>query len=393
MTNLLPGPHRRLPSLDGLRGVAALVVLIHHLLLFLPSFVLLQQRAAAPSGFAQLLLAETPLHLLWAGDEAVIVFFVLSGFALAAPVFAPSRFRWGAYFPSRLVRLYLPVAGAVALSAAVLLTAPAAVAQAAQAFAPRPGGVTLRSVLLDSTLLDAPTALNNPLWSLHYEIAFSMLLPLYILTVRRNRHPWLLLAAAVGTSTVGLLIHVPLAQFLPIFAIGVLLARNRQAVEAWVDAALDRRRELGVLAALGAAAALPVMWYPLPSAVRDVLGWPVLLLAAGTLVVLAAHWAPLVAALSRPAARRLGVLSFSLYLTHMPVLLGLRALLGADRTAVLLVVGAPAAFAVAVLFHRFVEAPSHRLARSTARATEVLLRRRMARETTLRADGRRTHVA
>lgn len=55
-------------------------------------------------------LAFTPVHLVWAGTEAVLVFFVLSGFVLAGPL--PQRARrdrWATWYASRLVRLYLPV--------------------------------------------------------------------------------------------------------------------------------------------------------------------------------------------------------------------------------------------------------------------------------------------
>ena len=81
----------RMHSLDGLRGVAALVVVVHHLLLTLPWF-------ADRVGLGQLgtkgqftfswhnLFEYTPLHILYGGTEAVVIFFVLSGFVLINPV-------------------------------------------------------------------------------------------------------------------------------------------------------------------------------------------------------------------------------------------------------------------------------------------------------------------
>lgn len=367
--------HRRIHALDGLRGVAAVVVLIHHVLLFIP-FLARLEHGGAPDGLAQYLLGETPLRIVWAGDEAVILFFVLSGFALAAPVLQNPRFRWSAYYPSRIVRLYVPVIGAVALSIAVLATAPLAVAATAAAFAPRPGTIDVLSVLRDATLVSSPTALNNPMWSLHYELAFSLLLPLYALGARRIRRPGVAAFVMIAISTAGVVTHTPLLQFMPVFALGVLYARHRRPVSEWVQHTFEALPFAGPVSALAAAALLPVMWYPLPASLHVIAGWPVLLVAAATLLVLAAEWAPLRSVLSGAVARRLGRLSFSLYLTHMPVLLGLHALLGTDHTVLLLVVGPPITIAVAVVFQRIVESPGHRLARATARMIEAGSRRK-----------------
>ena len=69
------------------------------------------------------LVTYTPLHAFWAGTEAVFVFFVLSGF------FVDQRIRQSAVLlafllPSRLLRLYLPVVGALAFAAAVVAAVP-----------------------------------------------------------------------------------------------------------------------------------------------------------------------------------------------------------------------------------------------------------------------------
>lgn len=73
----------RLPALDGLRGVAALVVVAFHVLLLSPSFA---DRAEAGPGLRPAdpswWLTHAPLYLLWAGQQAVFLFFVLSGFVL-----------------------------------------------------------------------------------------------------------------------------------------------------------------------------------------------------------------------------------------------------------------------------------------------------------------------
>ena len=76
----------RLIELDGLRGLAAVVVLIHHALETVPALAEVGARpGTVPTGTFNRILTQSPLHLLWAGHEAVLIFFVLSGVALTSP--------------------------------------------------------------------------------------------------------------------------------------------------------------------------------------------------------------------------------------------------------------------------------------------------------------------
>ncbi|HUB75554.1 MAG TPA: acyltransferase family protein, partial [Solirubrobacteraceae bacterium] len=112
----------RLPALEGLRGLAALVVLVHHsLLATVPRFAGAYGIGPYPlRGTLEWWLTYSPLHVIWGGGEAVIVFFVLSGFVLSLPSARSGRaLRAVSYYPSRFVRLYLPVWGALIFAALV----------------------------------------------------------------------------------------------------------------------------------------------------------------------------------------------------------------------------------------------------------------------------------
>ena len=80
-------PGRHVSSLDGLRGLAALVVVVHHCLLTQPAFsdFFFSKWTTQPRTAVQGALFETPARLVWAGYEAVILFYVLSGLVLALP--------------------------------------------------------------------------------------------------------------------------------------------------------------------------------------------------------------------------------------------------------------------------------------------------------------------
>ncbi|WP_226360245.1 acyltransferase family protein [Pseudonocardia sp. ICBG1142] len=104
----------RVPALDGLRGVASLVVVVNHCLMTDPTLAAVAAGTgrAAPGTLAWSL-AYTPLHLVWAGTEAVLLFF---GFVLTGSA-TRDGFGWGSYYAQRLPRLYLPVWAALLVAA------------------------------------------------------------------------------------------------------------------------------------------------------------------------------------------------------------------------------------------------------------------------------------
>src|SRR5207248_5294116 len=72
-------------------------------------------------GKGQWLLAAmkyTPLHAFWGGHEAVIFFFVISGFVLALPYFK-RPLHYTPFILKRISRIYLPYIVAVAVAALV----------------------------------------------------------------------------------------------------------------------------------------------------------------------------------------------------------------------------------------------------------------------------------
>lgn len=350
----------RLHALDGLRGVAAVIVLVHHSLLTVPAL-------AAPyysihvDGFAAIL-AYTPLHLLWAGTEAVYLFFVLSGLVLALSVGSP-RFSWAAYFPSRLVRLYLPVIAAVAFAAVVFAVFPRDLGAESIWIERRPDTMTWAAALSDVTLLGGVSGTVSPLWSLQWEVLFSLLLPLYIYLARRTP-AWVQLVAYAILSTAGVLGQNGALTFLPMFGIGVALAEVWDALGERIQAAGPRRRIGFAVSATTAAVLLTSSyWMLLPvlgASARAVTLVPTL--AGVTIVIIAAAHVPaMTKILTMRPVLWLGAISFSLYLIHEPIVIAIGVLL--ERPAFTVLLAVPISIAAAALFHRLVERPAHSLSR------------------------------
>ncbi len=350
----------RISSLDGLRGVAALIVVLHHSLLVSPAMAAAYYGDEV-EGVARQVLTYTPLHLVWGGKEAVVVFFVLSGLVLVHAARSP-RFEWGSYFPSRLLRLYVPVAGAIAL-AALIMTIPVGEGPDSP-WLDRDPGYPLADMLRDLTLVGGSSGVVSPLWTLRWEVLFSLLLPIALYGLRLIR-PWMLGVLCLGMSVLGAALEVSALRYLPIFGIGVALAGEWDRIERRAER-LSRRAGLAVWPVLLATALvlLSSYWMLLPLLGRDLavgVAQGPILLGAALLVVVAACWSPLARLLSWRAIALLGAISFSLYLIHEPIVIAIAHLTDSARLTLLIAV--PASLVVAWLFWIAVERPAHSLAR------------------------------
>jgi peptidoglycan/LPS O-acetylase OafA/YrhL len=357
----------RYRSLDGLRGVAALVVVVHHCLL--TSVVLAASyrgNSITGWGFAGLL-TRTPLHLLWDGTGAVLIFFVLSGFVLTLAFTERGSPGWANYYARRFPRLYLPVWAALALAVALALLVPRLVTADQSwwinAHAAHP---TVSMVAKDAALWSNPSLLDSPLWSLRWEIAFSVLLPLYIWGAVRWRSFGLLkiivmlVLIGVGSKTG----HASLL-YLPVFALGVVMAA-------------ERTRAAAVMARIGAVSwsAMAVVAGSLlsvDSMVGSIPEWltrPMRSAGAGLVVLVFLGWGRAAHFARRGWLQWLGSISFSLYLVHEPIVVTAARLLPNANALEILLLVLPLSLLAATVFHRLVEVPSMRVSRWLGRAEE-----------------------
>jgi peptidoglycan/LPS O-acetylase OafA/YrhL len=358
-------PTTRLPSLDGLRGVASVVVLVHHAFLLIPWASDVYLLARQPTGIGWWL-TYTPMHLGWAGTEAVYLFFVLSGLVLTFPVLR-GAVDWGRYYPSRIVRLYLPVAGAVVFAALTGLFFARDAVIGSGWIQNHPPSYGLSQMISDATLIGGISNTITPLWSLVWEVFFSLLLPVYIAIAHRTR-PWIVVVVSLALIAAGAAVGSQLLIHLPMFAIGVALAYGWSGLSA--RAAVVNASRWSWLFWLAAAAASVLMatsrWLLIP--VNPVLaGYTTPLVVVGVAgFVIVAAFSPLArAVLSLRAVVWLGAVSFSLYLTHEPLLLAM-AHFFPTSPKLAGAVGILVALPLAWLFHRLVERPTHRLAQRLA---------------------------
>lgn len=303
----------RAVGLDGIRGLAALYVVVHHC--WLVSF----HGYPANTG---------PAWLGWLvyGHLAVVVFIVLSGFSLAI---APARRGWRLggtvrFAQRRAWRILPPYWAALIFSLIIAWTVTPQL---------HSGPPTGRSVIVYGLLLqDVATAPipNGALWSIAVEAELYLIFPLLVLMRRRLSTAAVLAAVTVPVVAMGLLrpgmatadkLTGVAPQFAPLFAVGVLAAgvvaaRDRIRRMPWPWLAALAAAPVVVLIILNGSAWTVRHYFWIDLAVSPAIA----LLLAGA----ATHRPGLLVRLlgTRPL-RRLGSYSYSLYLLHVPIVLGI----------------------------------------------------------------------
>src|SRR6478735_6063641 len=359
----------RVTQLDGLRGLAALVVVACHALSTLPDIgrVVAGDRTAGLSS-SEAWAVFSPLHILWNGTPAVHVFFVLSGFVLILPFTRSGAVRrWAPYYAKRLLRLYLPAWASLVLAVALIALIPRSASPLQSVWADM--YVTDPSVgqfLKDALLLLNASTINTPLWTLKYEVAFSLLLPAYVVAAVRWRNLWhLKLGIALALAVAGGVLRLEWLIYLPIFAIGAIFGAERERIR---ELTRSWPRLLWLLVAAAGLFLANAEWI---SREQPIVGVEAVVTVGATLLVLVFLLCGSAKKLGdTPAAQWLGRVSFSLYLVHLPIILAAATLLRGVSLPLGLVLGVAASFGVAELFFRYVERPAHRLSVAAGRAVE-----------------------
>lgn len=108
--------------LDGIRGVAAFQVMMHHFsLAFFPAVFTLETAKAHMRNSREVAFGDSVFSVLLNGNFAVCIFFVLSGYVLSRQYFLSNRHETiVSAAQRRFLRLYVPVAAAILIAYAIL---------------------------------------------------------------------------------------------------------------------------------------------------------------------------------------------------------------------------------------------------------------------------------
>jgi peptidoglycan/LPS O-acetylase OafA/YrhL len=315
----MPGA-KKLDCLDGLRGIAViLVVLFHHRLM-----------AESEAQHSIIYAALAPFRF---GYSGVHLFLVLSGFCLTHSLLR----RMGAgrqpslrtYLTDRWKRIAPPYYAAVLIYLASSAIAPATMHKATPI-----SQVSVRQLLVHSSFVhgfwaDTIEAINSPFWSLSLEFQFYLLLPLLFTLAEKYGYRRMIVGVAALSVAWRTLVGVVCPQELHMIN-GVFLGRWSEfalgmGIAAWYNG--PERRPLKrqttprcltiSLAFLGGAVVLSALGRHTSVDFLFGIGYASLLISVLLSVDQSGHLGRLIKA--RPFVR-LGVISYSVYLTHSLVL-------------------------------------------------------------------------
>ncbi len=358
------GSHQRILAFDGLRGVAAFsVVIYHYLCLAHPRWT----PDMSPDPYS---VVDTPLYLLWNGAFAVAVFFVLSGYVVAA---AASRHSSGlaAYTFTRYLRLAVPAAASCILAWIWLSLLPEAADTMANSipdesrwleFTYQNDVKTPLIALADgmgAVFVRGYSRFNNVLWTLKIELLGSLAIyALYALASGRVR----IILLCLGTIILPALTEPSYLAF----GLGAgLFELHRKGY-------LARLAKLPALGPVLFVAAVALAFPGNGFHARADLPWIaenwqigahrgyVHVIAGALLVLSVVQIRSLARVLSHAIPLWLGRISFSLYLVHVPLLYTFIAMLHIESemsSPLILLLFIASSFLLAIAFERVVDRP------------------------------------
>jgi peptidoglycan/LPS O-acetylase OafA/YrhL len=312
----------RITAFDGLRGVAAVIVVVFHYL------CLLHPSLTPPMGQQAHWLADTPLGILWNGNFWVAVFFVLSGFVMAA---AANRRRGAVLVNSttRYLRLALPATASCLLAFVWLSAFPESATSLGEAqvqpsewleYTYQEPNLPFGFAVADGMIgifVRGFSRINNVLWTMQIELFGSLaIFGLYALT-----RGWVRLASLV-VGGVAIVLWLSEAYLGFIFGAALYEAHRRGLLQT-LPALVPVVALVGavILGGPGQGAHLRLDLPPVPESWQlgeargavHAIGAALLLLAVLTLPTLSRL-------LDHPVPVFLGRISFGLYLVHVPPL-------------------------------------------------------------------------
>ena len=155
-------------------------------------------------GFIQNWYKHTPIHIFWAGHEAVLLFFILSGFVLTIPFLKNNYFSYKGYLVKRFFRIYLASVTSIFLAVILIKILDNNLTNVTSDWINTLWNrdFTIQDVINHLVLIGHyPTNLNPVLWSLVHEMRISVIFPIIVYFVLRLKWKQVLILA-LSLSTI-----------------------------------------------------------------------------------------------------------------------------------------------------------------------------------------------
>ncbi|MDQ5921569.1 MAG: hypothetical protein QG673_1628 [Pseudomonadota bacterium] len=324
-------------ALDSLRGIAAMFVIFEHY--FPQQFV--------------------PWHFYQAGNESVILFFILSGFVLSV-MLNKVNLTYTVYVIRRIFRIY-PIYLIVFLSFIGLIHFFPGI----EPIDTKIHGVHTQIILLNIALI---LTANNPydgvVWSLYYEMLISLIFPilfwLYKVKIKSIRNE---LVSSSIILILGLYLHhkytstsiASILYYIWYFILGILLYKHRESLKPKINIAIFT---IGIILYFSRFSFFGIYS---SEALRN------FLTAIGSVILIyhALYFVKFTNFLSTPILLFLGRISYPLYLIHMPIIATLRFFLHYNLSNFQIsIIAIPIVIILSALLNIFIEIPFIKLSKT-----------------------------
>lgn len=376
---------QRFAELEGLRGIAAIMVAFYHYLIAFFAFAFFGAGtvlASVPNKHIETIIHGNPLMVFVSGTFAVAIFFVLSGFVLSIGYFQTGKDTIIKKLAAkRYLRLMLPALASVFFAFFLMSFGLSNAGQASLvthsgwlasqwAFVP-----SVFDALRNATwgiFVTGGSGYNNVLWTMMTEFSGSFMVFGSLLLFGRSRYRWVLYASLV-------VIAFSINIWLMGFVLGMLLA------DLYASGVITQKvRQLRWMLPF-VAVALFLGGYPYTNAEGTIYQFmtlgsynmlPIYTLAGATIIVaVTISTVQIAKLLAHRYISILGKYTFSLYLVHIPILFSLTTYLFihlhhylgyVSSVAASMALSVPFVVAATILFERFVDGPAIRFSARVA---------------------------
>lgn len=361
---------KRFDQLDSLRGIAAVTVVLCHLLP-LGKFGIINK------------LDQTPFHLFWAGHEAVILFFILSGFVLSLPYY--NEFKkpvYKDYLIRRICRIYVPYTISVLLAIVCMKKFYSIDFFMLSGWFDKP--ISIQLLLNHFVLLTEFDSyrFNMVIWSLVHEMRISIIFPFLVYLIIKYSWKRNVILSVTG-SIIFYVLYVLFLKFLnydatkmqssylyslhyiAFFTVGALLAKNKEYFNR-LYAKMSRLLKIALLGT-GVMAYTYNWWF-----FNDVSLFHILIIndwfiaiGAVIFIVFCLNSSTVSSVILLKPIHFVGKISYSLYLYHLIVGLSVANYFNGKLPMELIsVISVALSFIVATIMYYLVENPSNALGKS-----------------------------
>ncbi|BCK75487.1 peptidoglycan/LPS O-acetylase OafA/YrhL [Acetobacter aceti NBRC 14818] len=364
-------------SLDGLRGIAALIVVFHHTLLCFPGTLEdYKTLFSYPVGSFMFWTYLTPLRLLTSGPSMVVLFFVMSGFVLGISFVKNDNFDYFSYIIKRIFRIWFPFSVAIIVSFCFYLLLGGEVPSASYWFNdytwndPSTIKTLFHHLIMDGSM----TTLDNPMWSLIVEMRQSFIFPFIFYLIFRFGYLSVFTFVILSFSMIFINRHVfgihilssiiSSLSYTYMFSFGAIMSLNYEKIKSNMNNIGKKYKYLILIFSLFGMCVYPETAGANYSA-RNFMLLFVSSISSFALVCICFDFRVVTKLLDSRFAVWLGKISYSLYLTHVIVYaVCIRLLDNFLSYPSSVFVSFFVAIFVAVIFNKYIETPSQKIGRS-----------------------------